>query len=64
MTKSEYQARIDKLQRVIDRFHARLESKRNARFGRATRLLRLTLSKARLQWEMFAYATEDKEEMG
>lgn len=62
MTKSEYQARISKLQRIVDKFGKRLDTKINHRFGRSVRLLGLTLAIADLQWEMFAYATEDVEE--
>lgn len=62
MKKSQYQALIDKLQAIVNKFQARLETKQNNRFGRATRLLGLTLAIADLQMEMFAYGEDDIEE--
>lgn len=62
MTKSEYQARINKLRRIVNKFESRLATKQNGRFGRATRLLGLTLAIADLQMEMFAYGKDDVED--
>ncbi|MCT6925418.1 hypothetical protein [Metasolibacillus sp.] len=51
--------KIAKLQRIVDKYTAQLESKENGRFGRTVRLLGLTLAIADLQMELFAYGEDE-----